>query len=65
MVQVKLKFTDGEEIAFEARDPDDLRRRLEGITTAKSEKLMQKLREEIERMQNRTETAISKSDDDK
>ena len=64
MVQVKLKFTDGEEIAFEARDPDDLRRRLEGITTAKSEKLMQKLREEIERLQNQTES-ISKSDDDK
>ena len=62
MVQVRLKFTDGEEIAFEARDPDDLRRRLEGITT-KYEKLDQKLREEIERMQNRTETA-PKSDDD-
>ena len=63
MVQVRLKFTDGEEVAFEARDPDDLRRRLEGITTSKSEKLMQKLREEIKRMQNRTETA-PKSDDD-
>ena len=60
MVQVRLKFTDGEEIAFEARDPDDLRRRLEGITTTKYEKLDQKLREEIERMQNQT-----KSDDDK
>ena len=59
MVQVRLKFTDGEEIAFEARDPDDLRRRLEGITT-KYEKLDQKLREEIERMQNQT-----KSNDDK
>ena len=64
MVQVRLKFTDGEEVAFEARDPDDLRRRLEGITTSKSEKLMRKLREEIERLQNQTES-ISKSDDDK
>ena len=64
MVQVRLKFTDGEEIAFEARDPGDLRRRLEGITTTKYEKLDQKLREEIERMQNRTES-ISKSDDDR
>ena len=64
MVQVRIKFTDGEEVAFEARDPDDLRRRLEGITTSKAEKLMQKLREEIERMQNRLETA-TESDDDK
>ena len=63
MVQVRLKFTDGEEVAFEARDPNDLRRRLEGITTSKSEKLMQKLREEIERLQNHTEAA-SKSDGD-
>ena len=64
MVKVKITFTDGEEVAFEARDPDDLRRRLEGITTTKYEKLDQKLREEIERMQNQTEST-SKSNDDK
>ena len=64
MVQVRLKFTDGEEVAFEARDPDDLRRRLEGIHTTKAEKLMEKLREEIEKMQNQVGPA-SGSDADK
>ena len=64
MVKVKITFTDGEEIAFEARSPDQMGRHLKEVCTAKAEKFWQELLEEIEKNQDKIEST-SKSDDDK
>ncbi len=64
MMQIRLKFTNGEETIFEARNPDDISRRLEEIRTAKvkacipeAERHKQKLLEELEKIQSQSESA--------
>ena len=57
MVQVRLKFADGEEITFEARNPDDMGRRLTEVCTTKNERLWQELLEKLEGDKNQSESA--------